>query len=92
MNIQDLTAALNKALGLGEQCGYECEHGQPCEPGGKTACVDCPQDPRRVKYRPVYEDRKDTHDIEEEGSEEEQAIDLEGSVASPSQDSGGEVR
>ena len=33
--------------------GYECEHGNACEPGGLTGCPECPRDdPDRVRYRP----------------------------------------
>lgn len=32
---------------------YECEHGNPAQPGGHTACKECPDDPARVKYRPT---------------------------------------
>ena len=32
---------------------YECEHGNPAQPGGHTACKECPDDPAQVKYRPT---------------------------------------
>lgn len=35
--------------------GYECEHGQPCDPGGHTKCTQCPTDPAKVKYKPTKE-------------------------------------
>lgn len=50
----ELGDLLNLALGLGKQDGYVCEHGERCEPGGKTDCQKCPEDPAKVKYRPRY--------------------------------------
>jgi len=32
---------------------YECEHGNSAQPGGHTACKECPDDPTQVKYRPT---------------------------------------
>jgi hypothetical protein len=51
----DSTIGVVHAASLTSQkTGYICVHGRACQPGGITLCYECPHDPAKVLYRPVY--------------------------------------